>query len=132
MLEDRRPTVLSASAALLVTIVVLTAGCVSAAYGGPLASGRLAGTTKVSVSAIEFAFKFSRHSAPVGKVAFTITDNGSLPHDMRIDGKTSPLIGPGSSTTLTVTFTKPGRYFYECTVPGHAAEGMEGYFTVTK
>jgi uncharacterized cupredoxin-like copper-binding protein len=29
-----------------------------------------------------------------------------------------------------VTFAKKGRYPYSCTVPGHAAAGMKGTFTV--
>jgi uncharacterized cupredoxin-like copper-binding protein len=61
-----------------------------------------------------------------------ITDQGQLPHDLRIAGKTSQLVQPAMSATLTVVFTKPGQYPYRCTVHGHAAAGMEGIFTVTK
>ena len=41
------------------------------------------------------------------------------------------MLAPGSETSLTVTFTKPGTYRYLCTVPGHAAAGMKGDLKVT-
>jgi len=88
-------------------------------------------TTNVAVSATEFKFDLSQQSVPVGTVIFTITNNGQIPHDFSIMGKTSDLIGSGQSTTLTVTFTKPGAYPYLCQVPGHAEEGMKGVLTVT-
>jgi uncharacterized cupredoxin-like copper-binding protein len=41
------------------------------------------------------------------------------------------VLSPGKSATLRVTFLRKGRYPYKCTVPGHAAAGMKGVFTVT-
>jgi uncharacterized cupredoxin-like copper-binding protein len=51
-------------------------------------------------------------------------------HDFRINGKKTPLIRPEATARLTVTFRTKGRYPYVCTVPGHAAAGMKGVFTV--
>ena len=51
-------------------------------------------------------------------------------HDFKINGKHTPLIQPGTTARLVVTFTKKGKYPYLCTVPGHAAAGMKGIFTV--
>ncbi len=42
----------------------------------------------------------------------------------------TPLIQPGQTTKLAVTFAKAGSYSYLCTVPGHAEAGMKGTFTV--
>jgi uncharacterized cupredoxin-like copper-binding protein len=50
-------------------------------------------------------------------------------HDFKINGKRTPLIGPGKTAKLVVTLEK-GRYPFLCTVPGHAAAGMKGMFTV--
>ena len=36
----------------------------------------------------------------------------------------------GKTARLVVTFKKKGKYTYLCTVPGHAAAGMKGVFTV--
>jgi uncharacterized cupredoxin-like copper-binding protein len=90
-----------------------------------------AATTTISVDAIDYKFKLSKTSLPKpGTVTFDIKNTGQVQHDLQINKKTSKMIAPGASTTLTVSFTKAGSYYYECTVPGHAALGMKGYFKV--
>jgi uncharacterized cupredoxin-like copper-binding protein len=85
----------------------------------------------VSVAASEYKFVLSTKSAAKpGAVTFKITNKGHVPHDFAIDKKKSAMVAPGKSTTLTVTFAKKGAYTYTCTVPGHAALGMKGTFTV--
>lgn len=95
------------------------------------ATAHAAGATTVSVAASEFKFKLSTKSAKPGTVIFKVTNKGTIQHDFKINGKKTPLLSPGKSATLKVTFKKPGRYFYECTVPGHAEAGMKGYFKIT-
>jgi uncharacterized cupredoxin-like copper-binding protein len=63
-------------------------------------------------------------------VTFEFRNAGTEPHDFRINGKQTRLIQPGKTAKLTVKFNKKGRYRYLCTVPGHAAAGMRGVFTV--
>ena len=58
-------------------------------------------------------------------------NKGKTAHDFKINGKKTPLIGPGKTASLTVKFAKAGKFPYLCTVPGHAAAGMKGSFTVT-
>ena len=78
----------------------------------------------------EFFFKLSTKSlAKPGKVTFVFTNVGKVEHDFKIDGKVTKLIGPGKKATLVVTLKK-GSFPYLCTVPGHAAAGMKGTFTV--
>ena len=67
---------------------------------------------------------------PRGKVVFKVTNKGRIPHDFKIAGRKIPVIGSGKSATLTVNFSKKGRYFFLCTVPGHVDGGMFGYLTV--
>jgi uncharacterized cupredoxin-like copper-binding protein len=89
-----------------------------------------AGTT-VSVTGKEFSFKLSRTSiSKPGTVTFSFRNTGTMAHDFRIGGKQTPLIKRGKTARLTVTFHKKGRFSYICTVPGHAAAGMKGVFTV--
>ena len=88
------------------------------------------GTTPVAVSATEFKFKLSRLSVPIGPVTFTVTNKGKIAHDFKIAGKKTPTLSPGKSFKLTVSFTKKGRYPFLCTLPGHAAAGMKGTFSV--
>jgi uncharacterized cupredoxin-like copper-binding protein len=88
-------------------------------------------TTKITVSASEFKFVFSKRSIPkVGTVVFTVVNKGKISHDFKIGGKKTPNILPGKSAKLTVKFTKKGHYAYLCTIPGHAAAGMKGTFSV--
>ena len=51
-------------------------------------------------------------------------------HDFKINGKQTPLIQPGKTAKLVVTFKKKGTYPYLRTAPGHAEAGMKGVFTV--
>jgi len=102
-----------------------------AAGSAGAATQRAAATLTVQVKAGEFYFKFSKGSlAKPGSVAFVVKNVGHLAHDLKIAGKKTALIQPGKSATLKVAFTKAGRYHYLCTVPGHAAQGMQGTFVV--
>ena len=79
----------------------------------------------------EFFFKLSTKSAAKpGKVTFVFKNVGHVLHDFSIGGKKTPLIGPGKTAKLAVTFEKKGKYSFLCTVPGHAQAGMKGVFTV--
>jgi len=102
-----------------------------AAGSANAATQRAAASTIVHVKAGEFYFTFSKGSlAKPGSVAFVVKNAGHLAHDLKIAGKKTALIQPGKSATLKVAFTKAGHYRYLCTVPGHAAQGMQGTFIV--
>jgi uncharacterized cupredoxin-like copper-binding protein len=78
----------------------------------------------------EFFFRLSKKSAPRGTVVFVFKNVGHAIHDFEIDGKKTPLLQPGQTAKLVVRFAKAGKYPYQCSVPGHAAAGMEGVFIV--
>ena len=102
----------------------------------PLAGARLEGQTAAAATTIqvkggEFFLRLSTQStAKPGKVTFSFKNIGHVLHDFKINGKKTPLIGPGKTTKLVVTFRKKGTYPYLCTVPGHAEAGMKGVFKV--
>jgi uncharacterized cupredoxin-like copper-binding protein len=86
--------------------------------------------TTIRVSGGEFFFRLSAKSvATPRRVTFIFKNVGHVLHDFKINGKQTPLIQPGKTARLLVTFKK-GRFPYLCTVPGHAAAGMKGIFTV--
>jgi uncharacterized cupredoxin-like copper-binding protein len=87
--------------------------------------------TTVKVKALEFRFVLSAKTAKRGIVIFKVTNAGKLSHDFEISGRKTRLISPGATATLRVTFLRKGSYPYKCTVPGHAALGMKGAFTIT-
>jgi uncharacterized cupredoxin-like copper-binding protein len=98
--------------------------------GSAFAASHALKTTTVAVTATEYKFKLSKSSVPKGGVTFVVTNKGKIAHDFKIDGKKTPLIGPGKKASLTVTFAKAGKFPYLCTVTGHAALGMKGTLTV--
>ena len=115
----------SPTATIVVALLAFTPAAASVAAGSHGVAAR------DSVGAKEFSFKLSRHSiGRPGKVAFTVKNNGSIAHNFKINGKSTPNLQPGKTAHLTVRFNKKGRYRYLCTEPGHAAAGMRGVFTV--
>ena len=88
---------------------------------------------KITVTATEFTFKFSKASlAKPGTVIFTVINKGQVAHNIQFKTlhKTSKLLQPKQKTTITVKFTKKGSFYYLCTVPRHAEQGMAGSFKV--
>ena len=56
-------------------------------------------------------------------------DFNSIIFDSAIAAATNPL-KPGESGSVTFLAGAPGTYYYICTVPGHALQGMQGLFIV--
>ena len=113
-------------AACAAAVLVPGAGAAVAAQ-----SHGVAKKATITVTATEFKFKLSKTSAPKGSVTFKVVNKGKTVHDFKINGKKTPSIAPGKSASLTVKFTKTGKFAYLCTIPGHAAAGMKGNFTVS-
>jgi len=91
-------------------------------------------TTTVTVKASEFKFVLSQKSiAKPGKVIFKVTNTGKITHNFVIlsgINKTTRVLQPKQSTTMTVTFKKKAKYTYECSIGEHAEHGMIGTFLV--
>jgi uncharacterized cupredoxin-like copper-binding protein len=113
--------------------LVLAVFAIGALAVVPLAAARIerqaAAATTIQVKGGEFFFRLSSRTAKPGKATFVFKNIGHVSHDFKINGKRTPLIGPGKTAKLVVTLEK-GRYPFLCTVPGHAAAGMKGMFTV--
>ena len=56
-------------------------------------------------------------------------DFNSIVMDSAIAAATNPL-KPGEGGSVTFTAGAPGTYYYICTVPGHAIQGMQGNFII--
>ena len=95
------------------------------------AVSRTALVAQVTVAASEYKFVLSKKTAKRGVVIFKVTNVGKLKHDFEIDRRKTRLLAHGQSETLRVVFVRTGHYTYMCTVPGHAALGMKGVFTIT-
>ena len=86
--------------------------------------------TTVTVTMKEFKFVLSKRTVPRGVVTFKLVNKGAIPHDFKIAGKKSKMIGAGKTGLFKVTLTR-GSKPYICAVPGHAAGGMKGTLKVT-
>lgn len=100
----------------------------------PASSG--AGTVQVSADPNgKFAFDKNKLTAHAGKVTLDMKNPSSagITHGIAVEGKgvdkDGAVVGPGKSSTVTVTL-KPGKYEFYCPVPGHKAGGMDGTLTV--
>jgi uncharacterized cupredoxin-like copper-binding protein len=88
-------------------------------------------TVTIKVTATEYKFALSRRSlAKPATVIFKITNKGKIGHNFKINGKKTLLIKPGKTATLKVVFKRKGKFAFLCTLPGHAANGMKGTFSV--
>ena len=115
------------------TIPNLRVGVIALAALLTLASTQALGATRAStdqVKMLDFKFVLSAKTVKRGLVVFKLKNAGEATHNIKIRGKTSKLLNPGQAGQLAVTFLKPGRYPYVCTVPGHALLGMKGVLTV--
>jgi uncharacterized cupredoxin-like copper-binding protein len=115
-------------------VLVLAAFAIGALAVTPFAPAQsdrqaAAAAATIQVKGGEFFFRLSSKTAKPGKATFVFKNIGHVSHDFKIAGKTTPLIDPGKTAKLVVTL-KRGKYPYLCTVPGHAAAGMKGVFTV--
>jgi uncharacterized cupredoxin-like copper-binding protein len=116
---------------IALAVAGLAVGFAKAGTASPRAANSSHATTKITVVASEFTYKFSKRSiAAPGTVIFTVVNKGKISHDFKIAGKKIPNLLPGKSAKLTVKFTKKGHYAYLCTIPGHSGAGMKGTFSV--
>src|SRR5712691_11584035 len=83
----------------------------------------------------EWTIQLSEATVPAGQVTFTVTNGGSIPHALEVEGhgteQQTPLIQPGASATLTLTL-KPGTYEIYCPVgaDSHKKLGMDTHLQV--
>lgn len=88
-------------------------------------------TYTVRVDARDFSFTLSRRSVPAeSTVRFVVRNRGVQAHGFAVKRKRTRVLRPGQAQTITVSFTKKGRFAFLCTVSGHARLGMKGRFGV--
>jgi|HubBroStandDraft_6_1064221.scaffolds.fasta_scaffold312656_1 plastocyanin len=117
-----------------VVIAALASLAVAASAASAAPRSATKAPVKITVTAKEFSFTFTKASVPHGTIViFTLINRGQLSHNLVFTtlNKGTPLLLPGHKATLKITFTKKGRYYYICSVPNHAEEGMAGSFVVT-
>ena len=90
----------------------------------------------IPVEATDNACKVTPPSAPVGKIAFQVTNKGAKTTEFYLYGPDGNMlsevedISPGTSRTMSLQVTQPGKYTTACK-PGMTGSGIRGEFTVT-
>lgn len=103
------------AAFLLLTLVLVLAGCSSGGAGSYGGGGTTGGTTASGTTVIEKGFAFSPASLDV-KVGDTVTftNQDTAPHNVKIDGKELGIQNTGDSVTWTAA--KAGTFPYSCVI----------------
>lgn len=101
--------------------------------GEGVAPEPVAGAEEVTVEMTEMAFTPAALEFAAGEpVNLALTNIGGAFHDLTIDALDVRIgVASGETVTAGLEIDEPGVYSYYCSVPGHAAAGMQGTFTAT-
>jgi uncharacterized cupredoxin-like copper-binding protein len=93
-------------------------------------SGSSSGSTEIQATLREWAIDLSQAEVAAGKVRFTVTNAGGMPHNLTVTlngatvGATSTFGSTAGPQTLEVDL-QPGTYVLICSLPGHAQRGQK-------
>lgn len=92
------------------------------------------GAEEITVELTEMAFDPAALEIAAGEpVNLVLTNTGGAFHDLTIDDLDVQIgVASGETVTAGLEIDEPGTYSYYCSVPGHAAGGMQGTLTVTE
>lgn len=87
----------------------------------------------LTVVADDFSYLLPEGEIPAGTVSVTFRNEGSVIHDLLIEGRSGFRLEapPGGSDTGIATLP-PGRHVVFCSIPGHREAGMEAVLEVTE
>ena len=92
------------------------------------AAGQVLGTVTIKAVDLGFDPKTIQVDRP-GTYEFALANTGSIAHDLTFADGSKAVADPGQTKSVIVAVPAAGIAF-SCTVPGHAAAGMEGIVTV--
>ena len=126
----------AANAAAMTTLVatgaaaatILAAACAErpAAEGEP--------DQRIQIEAVSYSYNPANLSARPGTIRFVVANTADEVHGFEIEGQgieeAIEEIQPGTTDSLTVTLTQPGKYEIYCPVDDHEERGMVGTLTI--
>lgn len=109
--------------------VATAGGSASAPAVSPALSLVAVSTTTVNVTEKEFSITLSRKTFKAGRYTFRVTNRGTAPHNLTINGpgvvkKATATLTGGHSGSVTVIL-KRGTYELWCSVDHHKESGMD-------
>jgi len=133
-MTSRRPRTFGV---LLVAIVAILAGFALAACGSSSGGGSSSEPSKtvtngeITIEAFDIHFDVKDIKTTAGPLKVTLINKGALEHTFKIEDTSFELkASEGETKTGTTTLAK-GTYKYECTIAGHASQGMKGTIEVS-
>ena len=125
------------AAALAICAAFLTAcgGNDSADTQASAKSGSSSGGQALTATEADFSITLDKDKLTAGTYDIDVVNKGHATHDLVVakDGKDigqSDTVGPGKSTTLTVTL-ESGDYVFYCSIGNHRSMGMETKVSVS-
>jgi mono/diheme cytochrome c family protein len=79
----------------------------------------------------QLLYQYKNATAPAGALTVDSQNKSQTPHDISVVGQATGKVVKGGGTSTIKDNLKPGKYRFECTVPGHAQAGMRGTLTIT-
>jgi plastocyanin len=86
---------------------------------------------EVTVEAFDIHFNVGEIKASPGPLKVTLVNKGAIEHDFKINDTDLHLKAKGGETVSGTVTLEKGTYDFECTVPGHAGQGMKGTVVVS-
>jgi uncharacterized cupredoxin-like copper-binding protein len=95
-----------------------------------------AAETDVQATLIEWSIKLSQSEVPAGKVVFTVTNQGTMMHNLTVEDDSGVIgrthnFGPSDGPQTLALDLTPGTYTVICSLPGHAQRGQRATLVVT-
>lgn len=100
------------------------------ALAGATESGSSTAAVAVDVSLTEFEIAPDPLTIPAGTAALNVSNEGTVIHNLSVDGTATPMLEAGDAAPLDVGSLEPGTYTLRCDVSGHEAAGMKATLTV--
>ena len=117
--------------ALAVALVAVFAFGACSSSGGKKEPTKTVTNGEITVEAFDIHFDVGDIKTTAGPLKVTLVNKGALEHTFKVNGTDFELkANAGETKTGTVTLQK-GTYEYECTIAGHAQQGMKGTIEVS-
>ena len=84
----------------------------------------------VAISLTEFRVSPDPVTISGDQTSLAVTNDGTVPHNLGVDGAATPMLDAGDSADLDVSALEPGTYTLICQVAGHEAAGMKATLTI--
>src|SRR3954463_13165886 len=117
------------------TLTARSLVCAASILAPVLAHGSRSEPPAVTATLSEWKVQLSSETVPAGTVTFEVSNTGSVPHALEVEGhgmeKQTAIVQPGKTTSLTITL-EPGTYELYCPVgdDSHKKLGMETHLKV--